>query len=432
MRSASRHLLAQRLPRPRRHAVLRSLAGDARIRALLDRLRQCLCAAAGRRRYLGNLRRDLAAAGIGCPLFLMLSGGGLTTVETAARFPVRLVESGPAGGAIFASHIARAMRPRARSLSFDMGGTTAKICLIDDCQPQTSRAFEVARIYRVQEGQRAAAAHPGDRDGGDRRGRRLDRARRWAQAHHGRSRQRRRRAGPRLLRPRRHGADRHRCRPGARPHRPAAFSGGRIALDVEAAARRRWTARSATRSTLGTAMAALAVVSEIVDENMANAARVHAIESGKDAAGRTLIAFGGARAVACRRAWPRSSASTGYWCRPAPESARRSVSCARRSPTRSSAAGLLRLSAFDAVEANALFDDMRAEAEAIVRAARPMRALTQARHAFMRYRGQGHEIAVPLPARSYAHGDGEALARRSRRPIARSTAASSPASRSRW
>ena len=58
-------------------------------------------------RYLGNLRADLDAAGIACPLYLMLSGGGLTTVETAMRFPVRLVESGPAGGAIFAGHIAR-------------------------------------------------------------------------------------------------------------------------------------------------------------------------------------------------------------------------------------------------------------------------------------------------------------------------------------
>ena len=57
--------------------------------------------------YLGNLGRELVAAGMSCPLFLMLSGGGLTTVETAARFPVRLVESGPAGGAIFASHVAR-------------------------------------------------------------------------------------------------------------------------------------------------------------------------------------------------------------------------------------------------------------------------------------------------------------------------------------
>src|SRR5882672_7472850 len=53
-------------------------------------------------RYLGNLEALLRAEGFGCPLFLMLSGAGLTTVETAIRFPVRLVESGPAGGAIFA------------------------------------------------------------------------------------------------------------------------------------------------------------------------------------------------------------------------------------------------------------------------------------------------------------------------------------------
>src|SRR6185312_2444104 len=102
-------------------------------------------------RYLGNLERDLAASGFDCPLFLMLSGGGLTTIETAIRFPVRLVESGPAGGAIFASHIARQCG-RDKVLSYDMGGTTAKICLIDDYQPQTSRAFEVARIYRFKKG----------------------------------------------------------------------------------------------------------------------------------------------------------------------------------------------------------------------------------------------------------------------------------------
>ena len=102
-------------------------------------------------RYLVNLEEKLQQEGLRCPLFLMLSGGGLTTVETAIRFPVRLVESGPAGGAIFASHIARQCRLES-VLSYDMGGTTAKICLIDDFQPQTSRAFEVARIYRFKKG----------------------------------------------------------------------------------------------------------------------------------------------------------------------------------------------------------------------------------------------------------------------------------------
>jgi len=101
--------------------------------------------------YLGNLRRDLIAAGINCPLLLMLSGGGLTPVETAVRFPVRLVESGPAGGAIFASHVARQCRCE-KVVSFDMGGTTAKICLIDGATPHTSRVFEVARMYRFKKG----------------------------------------------------------------------------------------------------------------------------------------------------------------------------------------------------------------------------------------------------------------------------------------
>src|SRR5271165_2835161 len=102
-------------------------------------------------RYLRRLESELRAMGLVAPLFLMLSGGGLTTIETACRFPIRLVESGPAGGAIFAADIAReAGLPRV--LSFDMGGTTAKICLIDDFAPQTARTFEVARVGRFKRG----------------------------------------------------------------------------------------------------------------------------------------------------------------------------------------------------------------------------------------------------------------------------------------
>ena len=101
--------------------------------------------------YLRRLERELHAMGLNAPVFLMLSGGGLTTVDTACRFPIRLVESGPAGGAIFSAAVARAAGLD-RVLSFDMGGTTAKICLIDDGQPQTSRTFEVARIGRFKKG----------------------------------------------------------------------------------------------------------------------------------------------------------------------------------------------------------------------------------------------------------------------------------------
>src|SRR5947207_8339669 len=93
-------------------------------------------------RYLANLETLRHSAGMLCPLFLMLSGGGLTTVETAIRFPVRLVESGPAGGAIFASHIAR-QYGLDKVLSYDMGGTTAKSCFIDDFEPQRTPVIEL-------------------------------------------------------------------------------------------------------------------------------------------------------------------------------------------------------------------------------------------------------------------------------------------------
>ena len=66
-------------------------------------------------RYLGRLESEFARAGFRCPMLLMTSGGGITTTETAMRFPVRLVESGPAGGAIFAACIAPAERARSRS-----------------------------------------------------------------------------------------------------------------------------------------------------------------------------------------------------------------------------------------------------------------------------------------------------------------------------
>src|SRR6195952_3006723 len=102
-------------------------------------------------RYLRRLEADLQAAGADSPLFLMMSGGGLTTIEPACRFPIRLVESGPAGGAIFSAHIARECGLE-KVLSFDMGGTTAKICLIDRYKPQTARTFEVARVGRFRKG----------------------------------------------------------------------------------------------------------------------------------------------------------------------------------------------------------------------------------------------------------------------------------------
>jgi N-methylhydantoinase A len=149
-------------------------------------------------------------------------------------------------------------------------------------------------------------------------------------------------------------------------------------------------------------------VSEIVDENMANAARVHAIESGKDARGRTLVAFGGAAPLHAARMAEKlglnrvlvpSNAGVG------------SAVGFLRAPiayeiVRSQ---LQRLDDFDAGAANRLLNTMREEAEAIVRRGAPEAPLTETRSAFMRYRGQGHEIAVPLPIRDYRDGDAAEL-----------------------
>ena len=101
--------------------------------------------------YLGILEKQLRLIGIGCPIFLMLSNGGLSDVETGKQFPVRMVESGPAGGAILAGKISKECKLD-KVVSFDMGGTTAKVCLLDDGKPDTAREFEVARQYRFKRG----------------------------------------------------------------------------------------------------------------------------------------------------------------------------------------------------------------------------------------------------------------------------------------
>ncbi len=101
--------------------------------------------------YLQDFARTFAGEGLNCPILMMTAGGGMTTLETATRYPIRLVESGPAGGAILEAQVA-AQCGESEVLSFDMGGTTAKLCLIDDYQPQTSGQFEIARAARFIKG----------------------------------------------------------------------------------------------------------------------------------------------------------------------------------------------------------------------------------------------------------------------------------------
>jgi N-methylhydantoinase A len=351
--------------------------------------------------YLTGLTRELERAGFVCPLLLMTSGGGITNVETARRYPVRLIESGPAAGAIFASCIARQNGLDA-VLSFDMGGTTAKICLIDKAQPQTARALEVARIYRFLKGSglplRIPVIEMVEIGAGGGSIARLDGLKRIAVGPDSAGS----RPGPVCY-----------GRGGAEPTvtdadlllgriDPNKFSGGKIALNGPDAA-------SAVASKIGASLglagdhAALGI-SEMVDENMANAARVHAIESGKDLRTRTLIAFGGAAPLHAARVAEKLGIDRVLV--PANAGVGSAVGLLRAPVAYEIVRSrLLRLSEFDAAAANQLIGEMRGEAEAVVRRGAPDAPLTEQRSAFMRYCGQGHEIAVALPAREYNAAD---------------------------
>ncbi len=354
--------------------------------------------------YLHRLRDALREDGLTAPLFLMLSGGGLTTLDTAARFPTRLVESGPAGGAIFSAHVAR-QKGWDRVLSFDMGGTTAKICLIDDFAPQTARSFEVARVGRFRRGSGLPLRIPViemveiGAGGGSIAG--LDSLARIG-------------VGPESA-----GADPGPAcyaRGGTKPavtdanlvlgrYDPATFAGGTMTLDVAAAETALVTALAPLGLDAGTA--ALGVV-EVVDENMANAARVHAIESGKGYDGRAMIAFGGggpvhayrvAEKIGITRILVPSGAGVG------------SAIGFLRAPVGYEVVRSLygRFSTFDVAAVNALLSDMSGEARRTVAQGAFGAPVTERRIAYMRYVGQGHEIAVGLPARVLAGADVMAL-----------------------
>ncbi|MBM3522435.1 MAG: hydantoinase/oxoprolinase family protein [Alphaproteobacteria bacterium] len=356
-------------------------------------------------RYLGLLEQQLQARGLSCPLFLMLSGGGLCAVETAARFPIRLAESGPAGGAMFASHLARS-HDLARVLSFDMGGTTAKICLIDDGKPQGTRSFETARVYRFMKGSglplRIPAVDMVEIGAGGGSIAHLDKMGRIA-------------VGPESA-----GAEPGPAsygRGGARPTvtdadlamgriAPARFAAGTLPLDPSKA---RTALMSAVGEPLGLSLETASFgVAEMVDENMASAARVHAIESGKGFAGRAMIAFGGAAPLHAARVAEKLGIDTIVI--PAHAGVGSAVGFLR-SPVAYEVvrSNYQRLSALAADELNALFDAMTAEAAVVVARAAPGRATTSKRTGYMRYVGQAHEIEVEIPLGRYAESDGVTL-----------------------
>jgi len=352
-------------------------------------------------RYVRRLAAALKERGLAGPLFLMLSGGGIATAEVAVRFPIRLVESGPAGGAIFASHIA-AECGLERVLSFDMGGTTAKICLIDDGRPQTARSFEVARVYRFLKGSglpiRVPVTEMVEIGAGGGSIAAIDQMGRIAVGPESAGSE----PGPACY-----------GRGGSAPTvtdadlsmgriDPGAFSGGKLRLDTAAAER---ALAEGVAEPLGTPLALAAYgVTEMVDENMANAARVHAIESGKTLAERTLVAFGGAAPLHAARLAEKLEIARVVV--PTDAGVGSAVGFLRAPVAYEIARSFYqRLSGFEAVAVNQVLGEMQATAHEVVAEGAPGQPRHEARTAFMRYLGQGHEIAVEIPARPLAGAD---------------------------
>ena len=345
-------------------------------------------------RYLDDLERKLHDLGIPGNFYIMLSAGGVATPDTAKRVPIRLVESGPAAGALAAARMARELG-EPKLLSFDMGGTTAKACVIDVGEPLLAREFEVARADRFKKGSglpiRVPCIELIEIGAGGGSLARVDRM------------------GLLKVGPDSAGAD-----PGPACYAqggkvptvtdadlllgyldPGFFLGGRMRLDVDAA-------RQAVEDTVGRTMG-LAVteaawgIHRVVNENMAAAARVHGIERGKDLRAYPLFAFGGAGPV---HAWhvgrilkvPRvlvpfgAGAMSAYGLLAAPLA----FDFVRTASQR--------LDTADWSQINRLYEEMEAEGRAILQnAAVADRDVRIRRTAEMHYTGQGHEVEVELP-----------------------------------
>ncbi len=343
--------------------------------------------------YLQELQTTLISQGFDCPLYMMTSGGGMTTLDTATRFPIRLVESGPSGGAILAARVA-AEHGVSDALSFDMGGTTAKVCLIENAQPRSSRSFEIDRADRFLKGSGIPARIPvidmieiGAGGGSIAAVDSLGRLRVGPQSASSDP-------GPACY-----------GRGGNAPTvtdsdlvagylDPSDFAEGRLQLRLDLS---RHVIHQAIAVPLDTTVTAGADgISQTVDEAMANAAHIHAVERGKNLANCTMIAFGGNGPLHATRVAERIGIHR---------------IIVPPDPGVGSAIGFLfapvayeivqshhvRLDAVAFDEINTLLGQLEQEARTVVVAAAPNEALTVRRIAFMRYAGQGHEIEVVIP-----------------------------------
>ncbi len=344
--------------------------------------------------YLGDLEARLARAGFSGSLLLMISSGALATVETAARFPVRLLESGPAGGALAAAAFGAAAGYDSL-LSFDMGGTTAKFAVIDRGEPLLAHGFEVDRRYRFKKGSGLPINLPViemiEIGAGGGSIARIDAL------------------GLLKVGPDSAGAD---PGPACYGHGgteptvtdadvvlgyldPGFFLGGAMTLDVEGA---REAIRRVVADPLGISVEDAAWgIHQIVNEGMAGAGRVHTLERGGDPRRLPLFAFGGAGPVhgyrvAAALGSPRLIVPSGAGVMSAIGflAAPIAFDFARSFPGR--------LDTLDWARVNGLIAEMEEEGTALLKnAGVPGRDISHRRAAEMRYVGQGHEVRVPLP-----------------------------------
>lgn len=355
--------------------------------------------------YLDSLANQLKCAGLNCPILMITASGGMTTLDTAARLPIRLVESGPAGGAVLAAHVAEQCRADS-VLSFDMGGTTAKLCLIDHYRPQQARHFEIARASRFMKGSGMPVRIPViemiEIGAGGGSIAHVDPLGRLA-------------VGPQSA--------------GSEPG-PAAygkgglnatvtdadlalgyldadrFAEGLLMLDSDANLCA-LTSHVATPLSMDAKSAAMGI-SDIVNENMANAARMHAVESGKDLSERLMIAFGGngplhatriARRAGVKRILvpnnPGVGSAVGFLFAPV------SFEIVKSHYTL--------LANMDFPTINKFLDGLISDATDVVKLAVQNDPLQHRRVAFMRYQGQGHEIEIELPQHTLNNSDIVAL-----------------------
>ena len=361
------------------------------------------------RRYLDKLEADLAGIGFAGRLYVMLSGGGIAAVREAKEFPIRLIESGPAAGAMAAAFLAR-LAGLDRVVSYDMGGTTAKMCLVEDGAPDHKFDFEAGRVRRFVKGSglplKVSVVDMIEIGAGGGSIARIEPG-----------------SGLMKVGPRSAGAvPGPVCygRGGTEPCvtdadlllgrlDPGYFLGGEMALDPDRV-RRAFAEGVAEALRLSPVEAALGV-QRIVDETMAAATRMHLAEKGRDPRGYTLIAFGGAGPV---HAWNLArllkirrvlvplgagvASALGFLVAPpATDMVRSHVG---------------RLERLDWEVVNGLIAEMAAEGCALLaEAGADPASITLAPTADMRHVGQGFEIAVPLPATALGEADLPAIRR---------------------